>query len=38
MPFGNTLPFHSYKGRTGKTTLLANPAAFYAMADIIIAF
>jgi chromosome partitioning protein len=31
MPFGKTLAFHSYKGGTGKTTLIANLAALYAM-------
>lgn len=31
MPFGRTLAFHSYKGGTGKTTLIANLAALYAM-------
>jgi chromosome partitioning protein len=29
--FGKTLAFHSYKGGTGKTTLIANLAALYAM-------
>jgi MinD-like ATPase involved in chromosome partitioning or flagellar assembly len=28
---GKTLAFHSYKGGTGKTTLISNLAAFYAM-------
>ena len=31
MAFGKTLAFHSYKGGTGKTTLIANLAALYAM-------
>ncbi len=31
MPSGKTLAFHSYKGGTGKTTLIANLAALYAM-------
>jgi chromosome partitioning protein len=31
VPFGKTLAFHSYKGGTGKTTLIANLAALYAM-------
>jgi len=31
MTTGKTLAFHSYKGGTGKTTLIANLAAFYAM-------
>ncbi|TRO52864.1 ParA family protein [Candidatus Bathyarchaeota archaeon] len=31
MPFKKTLAFHSYKGGTGKTTLIANLAALYAM-------
>lgn len=31
MPFEKTLAFHSYKGGTGKTTLIANLAALYAM-------
>jgi len=31
MTLGKTLAFHSYKGGTGKTTLLANLAALYAM-------
>jgi chromosome partitioning protein len=31
MTFGKTLAFHSYKGGTGKTTLIANLAALYAM-------
>ena len=31
MPFGKTLAFHSYKGGTGKTTLIANLAALYAI-------
>ena len=30
MPFGKTLAFHSYKGGTGKTTLITNLAALYA--------
>jgi chromosome partitioning protein len=30
MPLGKTLAFHSYKGGTGKTTLIANLAALYA--------
>ncbi len=30
MPFKKTLAFHSYKGGTGKTTLIANLAALYA--------
>lgn len=30
MPFLKTLAFHSYKGGTGKTTLIANLAALYA--------
>ena len=31
MANGKTLAFHSYKGGTGKTTLIANLAALYAM-------
>jgi chromosome partitioning protein len=31
MASGKTLAFHSYKGGTGKTTLIANLAALYAM-------
>ena len=31
MNSGKTLAFHSYKGGTGKTTLIANLAAYYAM-------
>jgi len=31
LTFGKTLAFHSYKGGTGKTTLIANLAALYAM-------
>jgi chromosome partitioning protein len=31
VPFGKTLAFHSYKGGTGKTTLITNLAALYAM-------
>ena len=31
MTHGKTLAFHSYKGGTGKTTLIANLAALYAM-------
>jgi len=31
MTSGKTLAFHSYKGGTGKTTLIANLAALYAM-------
>lgn len=31
MPSGKTLAFHSYKGGTGKTTLIANLAALNAM-------
>ena len=31
MPIGKTFAFHSYKGGTGKTTLIANLAALYAM-------
>jgi cellulose biosynthesis protein BcsQ len=31
MPLGKTLAFHSYKGGTGKTTLITNLAAYYAM-------
>jgi chromosome partitioning protein len=31
LAFGKTLAFHSYKGGTGKTTLIANLAALYAM-------
>ncbi len=31
MTKGKTLAFHSYKGGTGKTTLISNLAAFYAM-------
>ena len=31
MPFRKTLAFHSYKGGTGKTTLISNLAALYAM-------
>ena len=34
MTFGKTLAFHSYKGGTGKTTLIANLAALYAMSGI----
>jgi len=30
MTFGKTLAFHSYKGGTGKTTLISNLAALYA--------
>ena len=30
MSIGKTLAFHSYKGGTGKTTLVSNLAAFYA--------
>ena len=30
MSIGKTLAFHSYKGGTGKTTLIANLAAFLA--------
>jgi chromosome partitioning protein len=32
MSQGKTLAFHSYKGGTGKTTLISNLAALYAMA------
>jgi chromosome partitioning protein len=31
MALGRTLAFHSYKGGTGKTTLISNLAALYAM-------
>jgi cellulose biosynthesis protein BcsQ len=31
MPLGKTIAFHSYKGGTGKTTLITNLAALYAM-------
>lgn len=31
MTSGKTMAFHSYKGGTGKTTLIANLAALYAM-------
>jgi MinD-like ATPase involved in chromosome partitioning or flagellar assembly len=34
MTTGKTIAFHSYKGGTGKTTLLANLAAFYAMSGM----
>jgi MinD-like ATPase involved in chromosome partitioning or flagellar assembly len=34
MTTGKTLAFHSYKGGTGKTTLIANLAAFYAMSGM----
>ena len=34
MPFGKTIAFHSYKGGTGKTTLIANLAALYALKGI----
>jgi chromosome partitioning protein len=30
MPLGKTIAFHSYKGGTGKTTLITNVAALYA--------
>ena len=30
MPLGKTIAFHSYKGGTGKTTLVSNLAALYA--------
>jgi chromosome partitioning protein len=31
MALGKTMAFHSYKGGTGKTTIITNVAAFYAM-------
>jgi chromosome partitioning protein len=34
MTLGKTLAFHSYKGGTGKTTLITNVAAAYAMAGL----
>ena len=34
VPFEKTLAFHSYKGGTGKTTLIANLAALYAKKGI----
>src|SRR3990170_4896350 len=34
MALGKTIAFHSYKGGTGKTTLIANLAAFYAMSGM----
>ena len=34
MNSGKTIALHSYKGGTGKTTLIANLAAFYAMSGL----
>ena len=34
MTTGKTLAFHSYKGGTGKTTLISNLAALYAMSGL----
>jgi chromosome partitioning protein len=34
LAFGKTLAFHSYKGGTGKTTLIANLSALYAMSGL----